>query len=198
MLKIMHRINRLGELKTIPPEYGVEIDVRNAGEKLILAHEPYETGDSFEDFCRNFRHAFMIINIKTEGIEDAICEVIARYGIKNYFWLDLTFPSIVKMIGRGEKNIAIRFSEYEPVESCLALAGNVKWVWVDTFTKLPLDKASYKRLDDAGFKICLVCPERWGRPEDIPRYMEYMRKNQMRIDAVMTSAKYAGAWGEND
>jgi hypothetical protein len=198
MLKIIHRINRIEELKRIPREYGVEIDVRNMGRKLILNHEPYETGESFEEFCKNFRHAFIIINIKTEGIEEAICEVIEKYGIKDYFWLDLTFPSIVKMVERGEKNIAVRFSEYEPVKSCLALAGMVKWVWVDTFTKLPLDKAIYKKLKDAGFKICLVCPERWGRPEDIPRYIEYLSKNRIVIDAVMTSAKYAGAWGKDD
>jgi hypothetical protein len=53
-------------------------------------------------------------------------------------------------------------------------------------------------LKDAGFKICLVCPERWGRPEDIPRYIEYLSKNRIVIDAVMTSAKYAGAWGKDD
>ena len=196
MIKIIHRVNRAEELGKIPVEYGVEIDVRNHGEKLVLNHEPFEEGESFEEYCKNYRHAFMIINIKTEGIEESISEVISRYGIKDYFWLDLTFPSIVKLAGKGEKNIAVRFSEYEPIESCLALRGMVDWVWVDTFTKLPLDKVSYKRLRDAGFRICLVCPERWGRPEDIPKYIEYLRSNKIEIDAVMTSAKYAGAWNE--
>ena len=198
MLKVIHRTNTITELKKIPTGYGVEVDIRNASNKLILHHEPYEKGDSFEEFCSEFKHAFMIINIKTEGIEEKILSILKRYNIENYFWLDLTFPSIVKLMNKGEKNIAIRFSEYEPIESCLALKNKVNWVWVDTFTKLPLDKESFDKLKQSNFKICLVCPERWGRHEDIDDCIRYFHINKIKIDAVMTAKNYVKMWEKHD
>ena len=43
--------------------------------------------------------------------------------------------------------------------------GLVDWVWIDTFTKLPLNQNAIKILKN--FKTCLVCPDRWERQEDI-------------------------------
>ena len=37
------------------------------------------------------------------------------------------------------------------------------WVWVDTFNELPISKANLETIKK--FKCCLVCPERWNRPE---------------------------------
>ena len=63
---ICHRINTISELKNIPKEYGVEIDVRAFGTKLILNHEPHQYGDELEEYLQNFDHAFVIFNIKEE------------------------------------------------------------------------------------------------------------------------------------
>ena len=38
---IAHRINTVEELKKIPTEYGVELDLRDRGERLILQHDPW-------------------------------------------------------------------------------------------------------------------------------------------------------------
>ena len=70
----------------------------------------------------------------------------------------------------------------------------LNWVWVDTNTKLPLDKDSYSKIKEAKFKICLVCPERWHRPQDIQKYIDYMRQNNIKIDAVMTNKNYIPIW----
>ena len=39
----------------------------------------------------------------------------------------------------------------------------------------------------SGLQTCLVCPERWGRPEDIPVYQQQMDRLAFRPDAVMTA-----------
>jgi len=194
MLKIIHRVNSVSELAMLPKEFGVELDVRNEGRKLILNHEPYGNGESFDAYCAAFRHAFMIVNVKTEGIEAAVLETLAKHKIEKFFLLDLTFPAIVKLSGAGEKRIAVRFSEYEPIEGCLAMKGKVDWVWADTFSRLPLDRKSYALLHAAGFHICLVCPERWGRKGDIAGYKAEMKKQGIEIDSVMTSKECAMEW----
>ena len=68
MITIIHRINDSASLSKVPKEFGVEVDIRNEGERLILNHEPYGKGELFSDYCKNFEHAFMIANVKTEGI----------------------------------------------------------------------------------------------------------------------------------
>ena len=68
----------------------------------------------------------------------------------------------------------------------------MNWVWIDTNTQLPLNK---KIIEDLrGFKSCLVCPERWNRPEDILVYREKMSKFGFIPNAVMTSLKYVELW----
>jgi len=194
MLKIIHRVNTINELKNVKAEYGVEIDVRNYAGKLILHHEPFKRGDYFEDFCAEFDKSFLILNIKTEGIEEDVLSKIRKYNIKNYFLLDVSFPFIIKLIKTGEKKIAVRFSEFESIETVLSLEGMVEWVWIDIFNKLPLDKDSFIKLKNAGFKICLVSPEILMRPEEIESYKKYLKENNIEIEAVMTSQEYADMW----
>ena len=36
---IIHRVNKIKDLKLLPKKFGVEIDIRTVGSKLILNHE---------------------------------------------------------------------------------------------------------------------------------------------------------------
>ena len=103
--------------------------------------------------------------------------------IADYFYLDLSFPFLVKLMNMGEKRIAVRFSEYESVETCLSLTGKVDWVWVDCFTRFPMDQECYHKLSRY-FKICLVSPELVGRESEIEKVREAV--DGMEIDAVCT------------
>ena len=44
MLYIAHRINTIKELLKVPKKYGVEIDLRDHGDKIILQHDPFKKG----------------------------------------------------------------------------------------------------------------------------------------------------------
>ena len=63
---IIHRINNLSKLKYIPKNYGVEIDVRNFNNDLILNHDPFKNGEKLERFLRYYKHGTLIVNIKSE------------------------------------------------------------------------------------------------------------------------------------
>ena len=92
--------------------------------------------------------------------------------------------SLIRMIGTGEKRVAVRFSEYESMETALSLAGKAEWVWVDCFTKMPLTKDTYKELSKH-FKICIVSPELQGKDvKEIMVYKEMLKP--FKIDAVCT------------
>lgn len=201
MLIICHRINTIEELKKIPSEYGVEVDVRGYGSKLVLTHEPVnEQGkyDELEEYLKNFNHRFIVFNIKEAGYEKIVISLAEKYNIYDYFLLDVEFPYLYQATRKeGFRKIAVRYSESEPIESVEAQIdkeGNflLDWVWIDTNTRLPLDNGAVKKL--SGFKTCLVCPERWGRPQDIEEYAKKIKELGLNLNAVMTNIKYAYKW----
>ncbi len=190
MLLIRHRINTLEDLASVPVSMGIELDLRDRGTRLVLQHDPFKEGIDFEEFLKHYRHAWMIVNVKSEGVEAPALELLKRYRVKDYFFLDLSFPALIKLVKKGESDIAVRFSEYEPVEQCLALAGKVRWVWVDCFQKLPLNEAN-DRLLKKHFKLCLVSPELQGHPKE--RILDFKKQlAPYSLDAVCT--KYPELW----
>lgn len=189
---IIHRVNTIERLKTIDPKYGVELDIRADGDRLILNHEPFSGGDDFEEYLKHYHHALAVWNIKEAGIEQRVIDLAKHYQVTNYFLLDVEFPYIYRASRAGVRDIAMRYSEDEGIDTVLNYKGKVDWVWIDTNTRLPLDAKSKEQL--AGFKTCLVCPERWGRPQDIANYIQQLQDLQFPLDAVMTAAAYADQW----
>ncbi len=191
---IAHRVNTIEELDKLPTYCGVELDVRDSGNDLIIIHNPFESGENFEEYLKKYHHGTMIVNVKSERIEHRIIELLEKYSINNYFFLDSSIPMIYLLSNMGNMNSAVRFSEIEPIELALAMKGRAKWVWVDCFSKLPIDVESYLQLKDAGFKLCLVSPELQGQPEKIDCYKKYIQDNKINFDAVCTKSYNIQKW----
>ena len=154
MLFIAHRINTVEELKSTPTNFGVEIDIRDRGERLILQHDPYKDGVDFEFWLESYNHKLLICNIKSEGVEYRVIELLKRKGIVDYFFLDSSLPMIMKLNKLGETKIAIRYSEVEPRELAMKFIGKCDWLWVDCFSHYPEIDDELKMY----FKVCLVGP----------------------------------------
>jgi hypothetical protein len=164
MTPIAHRRNTIDELLATPAEYGVEIDLRSRGDDLILHHDPFHDGETLDQWLKAYRHRTLILNVKEEGLEERLIAVMRDHKIEDYFFLDQSFPFLMKTSAAGERRSAVRVSEIESIDTALALQSRVDWVWVDSFTRFPLDRQGWLRLRDAGFRLCLVSPELVGRP----------------------------------
>jgi len=185
---IIHRVNTIRELKNIPQEYGCEIDIRTDGSNLILNHDPFRKGDNFLDYLDEYRNGTLVLNIKESGIEDFVLEEVRKRNIKSFFLLDVEFPYLFSASEKGEKNIAVRFSEKEPIENVILFHNKLDWVWIDTITKVPINEKNFKMLKN--FKICLVCPSRWGRKLEINHFIDCLKKHEIYNDSlIMTSLK---------
>ena len=190
---IIHRVNSISELKKISPQFGAEIDIRAWGSELVLNHEPFQDGEKLIDYLDEYSHGILVLNIKEAGIENEVLRLVReRSYIKSYFLLDVEFPYIYRASRQGEQNIAIRFSEDESIETVKKYVDMVDWVWIDTNTRLPVTKDNKTILDQ--FKKCLVCPERWGRANEIEIYKQKLDSAGFEIDAVMTSLEYKSSW----
>lgn len=208
MIYINHRVNRTEQLKKVPVQNGIEIDIRYHENELVLHHDPFRHHENspqkFEDLLSEWKHAGpMILNIKTEGVEQVCIDLMNKYQVKDWFFLDLSMPFFAiyaeraknnEIPGFSSDNLAVRYSEREPVEYALAFSGKAKWVWVDCFTYLPIDDISYNQLKQAGFKICLVSPEL--QKHSMTRIEEFSKQiSGMDIDAVCT--KRPDLWGQD-
>jgi hypothetical protein len=191
---VVHRVNTVAYLQTIPTEYGAEIDIRADSSRLILNHEPTPDGELLIDFLTEYRHGLLVLNIKEAGIEDEVLRLVRERGVAEHFLLDVEFPYMHRAARRGERAFALRYSEEESIETVRHYIGRADWVWIDTFTRLPLDSATVAALTP--FRTCLVCPERWGRPHDIPGYKREMARLRFEPHAVMTTMHYATIWAD--
>ena len=191
---VIHRVNERARLQIIPRHYGAEVDLRADGSTLVLHHDPGKGGEHFTDWLEAYEHGLLVLNIKEAGIESEVIHHVEARGVKHFFLLDVEFPYIYRATRLGERRIALRYSEDEAIETVLNYRGKADWVWIDTNTRLPLDASVTTQL--AGFRTCLVCPERWGRPQDIGTYRQQLAQLQFPLDAVMTSLEHATAWAK--
>jgi hypothetical protein len=186
MIIVSHRRNTAEQLRDTAQDLGVEVDIRSFGERLIIHHDAFVDGEDFETWLKAYRHRLLILNVKEEGLEDRLIALMQAHGIEDYFFLDQSFPFLIRTARRGESRCAVRVSEFESIDTAMTLAGKVRWIWVDCFTRFPLDGAQAARLRAAGFKLCLVSPELQGRDAavEIPALRALLQREGILADAV--------------
>ncbi len=195
MIVVDHRRNSLEQLAQTAPEYGIEVDLRNHGSDIIVTHDPFVTeGVRIEQWLDAYRHAFLIANVKEEGLEERLLPMLRERGIADYFILDESFPYIRKYALQGVRNFALRVSEYEDHRTPIALADalrarnlGVDWIWVDSFTGEMLDPTIAAALRTAGFRLCYVSPELHHIPEP-ESWERRVRDAHEALDAPSMSA----------
>ena len=196
---IHHRINSLCSLEKIPYDHGIEVDVRYHENNLILKHDPFNhhinSDTKLIDLLKVYKCSGpIILNLKTEGIENECINLMTKYNIKNWFFLDMTIPFLVRYADKAHKkkiqsfspaNLAVRFSDMESIENALSFKDKVKWIWIDYFSEFPLNKKIFSLIKKANFKICLVSPE---LQEDSIFTIEEISKicSELKIDAICT------------
>jgi len=195
---ISHRINYLGA-SNAPRVFaqcdGIEFDLRDSAGILVVVHDALTPGQPFCEFltfCDPSK--FYIVNIKCEGIEAAAISLLEARGIRNFFLLDCSIPAMIRLGKAGEKRLAVRFSEYESLQTVECMKSFVSWVWIDTFTRLPITADILETFKRHGLKTCLVSPELQQQPERIEEYIADMKSQGLTIDAVCTKAPYLATW----
>jgi len=194
MIFTSHRINTINKLKKTPKCYGIEVDLRDYKKKIILSHDPFKSGDNFVEFLKEYDHKFLVLNIKSEGIESAIIKSLKKYKIKNYFFLDCSFPAMMNLIRKGNKNVSVRVSDYEGFGTLKKIKYSAKWVWVDCFDYIPLNEKNYKLIKKYKLKICLVSPELHGKKINNQKFIKLVKKKKIKIDMICTKEKFFKNW----
>ena len=192
MQYIIHGVNSKEKLENLSCDVGIEVDIRYRNKKLVLGHDLEDTSDIFEEFLKNYHNNLFVANIKDTGIEELVIKKLKEYNIKNFFLLDVEFPFIMKNYKKFGSYLSTRFSELEDFNTSLNLKNKVSWIWIDTFTKLPLNQNIVK--DIKSFKSCLVSPSRWERTGDIKKTVLEMKKINFLPDFIMVEEEEIPMW----
>ena len=194
MIKIKHRINKSFDLKKTSHDFGVEVDIRSNGKNLIIHHDPFKEGEKFEDWLNYYNHKTLILNVKEEGLEERLIKLMVKAKIEDYFFLDQSFPFLLKYSANSKGRSAIRFSEFESIQTVYKLNTICNWVWIDCFSKIPITRKQFNKLKELNFRICIVSPELQGKNPNIEilKMKNLLNKKLIYPDAVCT--KHPELW----
>ena len=117
---IAHRKNTIAELDALTAGYGVEMDIRTHDGRLTVHHEPFEHADKceiFEEWLVAFKRkprGTLILNVKEAGLEDKILDLMEKYQITDFFFLDQPAPYLIwstcvdtQKMARMQKRVAV-------------------------------------------------------------------------------------------
>ncbi len=192
-----HRVNTVKELLSTDRSFGVEVDLRAGPEgRIILAHDPFVDGEDFSEYLKSFSHNGIILNIKCDGIERSVIEILEKHKITDYLFLDTSLPTFYDISSKGNNRFFVRYSSIEPLELAVTNSQLASWVWVDCFEDLILTKQNVSIIKKHGLKICLVSPELHGREDSVKDFIEKLQANNLKIDAVCTKSKFISSWSQ--
>ena len=101
---------------------------------------------------------------------------------------------IINLVDKNENNIALRFSEFEGLDTIRIMANKVNWIWVDCFAKLPINSEIYLELKRLNYRLCLVSPDLQNRSNDIEIYKKYLTEQRIKFDAICVKSANINRW----
>lgn len=153
--------------------FGTETDIRDCAGELVISHDiPNGTEMTVDTFFQIFNETkcpgSLALNIKSDGLQKPLIDLILKYQIDNYFLFDMSVPDAVVSFKDGLKTYT-RQSEYETVCSFYDSAIGV---WMDEFYSDWITNAIVEGHINNDKKVCIVSPELHGR-DPVEKWKQY-------------------------
>ncbi len=171
--------------------FGTETDIRDYKGNLVVSH------DIADDKCISVKELFEIynkfdntlplaLNIKADGLQVKLKELLEEYNIKNYFVFDMSVPDGLQYLKQNIKSFT-RESEYEKIP---AFYDEAYGVWLDEFQGHWIDKEVIKKHMENNKQICIVSPDLHKR-EYLKEWQHYKEiEQELVIDNLMICTDY--------
>jgi len=153
--------------------FGTELDVRDYCGKLVISHDISDSNSmDFKSllgmYCGFDKGLFLAINIKADGLQKPLFDLLSEYQIENYFVFDMSVPDALGYLDSGMKAFT-RESEIETVPSFYEQADGV---WMDEFKTSWITPQRIQYHVDNGKKVCIVSPE-LHQMDHLARWKDY-------------------------
>ena len=150
--------------------FGTETDIRDLNGELVISHDPptidcqYLTVADFFKIYKIWGDGLQLaLNIKSDGLQRKLMQLIIDFNITNYFVFDMSIPDTIGFIKNNIKFFT-RQSEYEIDPAFYIQADGV---WLDEFNGHWIDDEVIQKHIKNGKKVCIVSPELHKRAYNI-------------------------------
>ncbi len=151
--------------KGLDEGYGLETDIRDINQELVISHDMPELGKSinlnelFIYYRENNLTSTLALNIKCDGLQEILNQRLINYGITNYFVFDMSVPDTLGYFKKDMRTFVRRSDvEYHP-----ELALNAHGIWLDELKGPWIDADLILKLANETDYVCIVSPELHGR-----------------------------------
>lgn len=140
--------------------FGTETDIRDYEGELVISHEIADEKSIPLELLFKIYKSFdgtlpLALNIKADGLQTKIDELLKEYKISNYFVFDMSVPDSLQYLKHNIK-IFSRQSEYEKEPS---FYDSTIGIWLDEFQGHWVDKKTIEYHIKNNKKICIVSPD---------------------------------------
>jgi len=146
--------------------YGIETDVRDCLGRLVISHDmPRGDEDGLIDVLAkaaafsNLSPLTVAINIKSDGLAQAVSECLKGFPRLDCFVFDMAVPDMRNYFKFG---VPV-FTRISDVEKDLVWFENASGVWIDAFYSDWDYEREIERILREGKRVCVVSPELHGR-----------------------------------
>jgi glycerophosphoryl diester phosphodiesterase len=143
--------------------FGTETDVRDCAGKIVIAHDmPRGDEMTFEDVLQimDGRNLPLALNIKADGLGEAVRDLLGEYGHINYWTFDMSVPDMMVQLRHGLR-VFTGLSDIAPVP---VLLHECAGVWLDCFRSDWYGPGAVDSLVALGKQVCLVSADLHHRP----------------------------------
>lgn len=139
--------------------YGIETDVRDYCEKLVISHDIANSKcDSILAVLNEYDYInkpTLALNIKADGIGMELDRILKESKVENYFFFDMSFPEMFLY----EKNNLPYFTRQSEFEKTPLLYAHAKGVWMDEFEEAWINESAITDHLKNGKMVALISPE---------------------------------------
>lgn len=161
--------------------FGVETDFRDYKGTLVISHDipkgnEVTADEFFELYSKYSDNHWLALNIKADGLQPLLKDLIEKNDVKNYFCFDMSIPDTLGYLSHG-LNIFSRTSEYEKETPFYEKSNGV---WMDCFHSDFNTNDDIKNHVKNGKKVCIVSSELHKR-EHLKTWQKYRNLNPENI-----------------
>lgn len=140
--------------------FGTETDVRDYKGELVISHDIADENcvsvkEMLEIYNKYDNTLPLALNIKADGLQVKLKELLEKYKIENYFVFDMSVPDGLQYLKHDIKAFT-RESEYEKVPSFYEEACGI---WLDEFQGHWIIKEVIEKHIKNNKQICIVSPD---------------------------------------
>ncbi|MDF2870897.1 MAG: hypothetical protein K0R05_2472 [Anaerocolumna sp.] len=162
--------------QSIARGYGFESDIRDFSEELVISHNPASSDclkvvDIFQ-LLKEYEDSYTFaINVKADGLNKQLKELLKGFNLNNYFTFDMSFPQMLEYSNDG----IIYYTRQSEFEIQPLLYEQASGVWIDAFyDEKWITEDLIKKHISSKKKVCIVSPELHNR-----QYNDFWNKIKM-------------------